>query len=379
MSQEKNALIATAAVALLLAVFALWRSADAAKQPAETLAVPDGMIGPFKGAICGGWRIGKDRIAVQADPDLAIRIYDVRDKSKPALVKSLPCPALPFMAVAVTESRLAWANIEAFEIADASNGKVLFKFPYKFENGECSAVARCEPKALVAWIEESERTYGESPDPGDVLVRAADCMTGELVLDKKVRRLESHQTFNHLAVAPDGSSLVFANDTSGVFSRIAIDLKSKDLLWNSRIEITNTVGGDIPNTLVYHPDGKSFYSDRGLVNRIDVLTGKDISKWGPVTYKGHGAIDKKVIDRRLITGNAELLAMDVSPDGKYVAVDTNGICGTVVFDVATGKEFKRIRTTQWPVEQPLFFSADSKGIWVAGTQDKVLKYFKIVP
>ena len=147
-------------------------------------------------------------------------------------------------------------------------------------------------------------------DPGEVLVRVADCMTGELVLDKKVHRLDSHQTFSHLAIAPDGSSLVFANDTCGVFSRIAIDLKSKELLWNSRIEITNTVGGDIPNTLVYHPDSKSFYSDRGLVNRIDTLTRPP---WPLCTMERFEASPVFDRDEMFVRGHEQLYCLGRTP------------------------------------------------------------------
>ena len=70
------------------------------------------------------------------------------------------------------------------------------------------------------------------------------------------------------------------------------------------------------------------------------------------------------------------MAVDVSPDGKYVAVGTDYTTRAIVWDVASGDCLKSVDVSKYPVGA-LFFSNDSRGFWAAGTLDKQLRYWPL--
>jgi WD40 repeat protein len=304
-----------------------------------------------------------------------IHVWDVSDLQNPALVVSRKSPgSFAHYSCAVSEDWLAWFEVypgdQQFKVIEASSGGVLFEVPHRGKEFTCEAIARNELKHLVAWVEEPDRFSVR----GDMFaIRAIDCVSGSLVLDidvPKLRRGASMESMGGcaLAISPDGSTFAFGTAhtarTLGV-----LDLNAKKVIWY-RI---NAEHG--PYAIVYHTDGKSFFTSNtdGTVARYDTQSGALLSKWGPLTFPSGGGIFPVPVG----SAHARLLAIDVSPDGKYLAVDTEASLGVVVYDIATGAEFKRIRASKYPIEGALFFSADSKGIWAGGTADRQLKYFKL--
>ena len=72
-----------------------------------------------------------------------------------------------------------------------------------------------------------------------------------------------------------------------------------------------------------------------------------------------------------------LLAVDVSPDGKTVAVGTDYTSKVMLWDVASGRSAGEIEAFDSPVESVVLFDSESKGIWAAGSQDKYIRHFKL--
>jgi WD40 repeat protein len=331
-------------------------------------AAPEGATPEISSTIIGAWRLGTAQVAGNS-LDNKLRVWDVSDVAKPVSVRALQTPAHIPRICAVSESTAAWVRArssdeDSLEIVHLSSGDVRFSIPCGL--GECAGLARHERKGLVAWLQQPR-------EKGFFRLRVADCATGQMTVDLKIRTIFSGSSMERmhgaLAISPDGGIAAFgacmASNTLG-----AANLTEGKVLWY----VSNPDPG--PRAIAFHSDGESFFisTQNGWVVRYETASGRILSRWGPITFKTNGGFPGPAT----ATAHARLLAIDVSPDGKYLAVDTEASQGVVIYDIANGAELKRIRASQYPIEQALFFSADSKGIWAAGSVDNQLKYFKIV-
>jgi WD40 repeat protein len=330
-------------------------------------ATPDVSTPEVAATITGAWRLGPAKVAARSF-DYILHVWDVSELAKPVGVRTLETPASMADVCPVSETTVAWVREEIagedfVEIIDLSSGDV--RFAIGCGTRECTGFARNERKGIVAWIQQpSKKRFFR--------LRAADCLTGQVHVDLKINTIFSgssmERMYGGLALSPNGRVAAFGT-CSAARTLGAADLATGKLLWYRK----NPEGG--PWAIAFHPDGESFFigTQGGWVVRYETASGKMLSRWGPITFK----TDAGFLPRPTATAHARLLAIDVSPDGKYLAVDTEASHGVVIYDIATGSEFKKIRASEYPIEQALFFSADSKGIWAAGSGDTQLKYFKV--
>ncbi|MHC4715221.1 MAG: hypothetical protein ACYTAN_18445 [Planctomycetota bacterium] len=310
-------------------------------------------------ADCGDYvynagRVGEDAVYT-VTRDGQLQIWETDNLTKPLLTYKLPWFVEPWYVHALSKETAVWAHqfgmLEEFDvrIVDIANDKVLVRIP--FETNACAGIAKSDDGRFIAWTAQGGVSHG-TLDESVFRIRMASVDSGELLMDIEAKKLYDHQRFFYVDVDPSNKMIAFAS-SQGKAAIGVVDASSKTMLWLKAIP-------GIPYGVAVHPDGKSVFSGAAHgVGRFDSETGEQLSTW-PV-----GA-------------PARLLAVDVSPDGKYVAIDTEGAQGVAVFEVATGKVVKKIRASKYPIEKALFFSADSKGIWAAGSMDQTLKYFKIV-
>ncbi|MHC4714694.1 MAG: WD40 repeat domain-containing protein [Planctomycetota bacterium] len=298
--------------------------------------------------------------------DHYVHTWDISDVAKATLVNTVKIPRDCGSEVCpISSSMVAWDRQEDYEafvdIFDSDSGKVVVEF--SCADRHCAAIARNEDKGLAVWIEDSRKQRS-------FRLRTASVATKEILSDLEVPKTGSMERMGcGLAVSHDGTKVALGT-SDGAFTLGVADLTAGKVLWYGK----NSEAG--PQKIAFHPDGESFFisTQNGWVVRYETASGRILSRWGPITFKTTAGF----LPRPTATAHARLLAIDVSPDGKYLAVDTEGSHGVIIYDIATGMELKRIRVSQYPIEQALFFSSDSKGIWGAGSSERQLKYFKIV-
>jgi WD40 repeat protein len=335
------------------------------------LPQPDAATPVVQGTIRKAWRLKDSRIGAVTSKQVAY-VWDVSDVSSPRVlsqftVKKPLSDVIPVSENAIFATEVSSEGGRTAQVLDVRSETVLFAFPLNshfFKSFSFTAVSD-----LICVVED-ERFR---PDAEDVFVtvKVVNWQKHVVILDTKLKKPLRSAGFNGcpLEIAPDGKRVAFAT-RSGVGSLGVIEIETGQLAWCKEMS-------DIIGDVAWHPDGGSVFvgTCRGGVERHDAQTGELLERWGTLTFPTDGGMFPGT---PTVTGYANLLALDVSPDGKYLAVDTDGSLGVVVYDIAAGAEFKRIEISKYPIEQALFFSADSKGIWAAGSSDRQLKYFKVV-
>lgn len=153
-----------------------------------------------------------------------------------------------------------------------------------------------------------------------------------------------------LSFSPDGKKLVagmWFNESEPKYGQVvAWDLTKTPA---TRTVVVPKTG--LPRDVHFLPDGRSVvFGDRGLVRHVSVSDGKDL-----------GVLD-------CYPSDSEIVALSVSPDGKYIAV--GGSPKEVkVLEISSGKEIDQLRNDYDRVEG-IAFSPDGKSVLIGSKDSK---------
>lgn len=227
------------------------------------------------------------------------------------------------------------------------------------KGAEVVAIAADIRGEALAWVEEQVH------NPLSFRMRCVDVQTGKVKCDLEAPLVAPrYQRIGCLAFSPDGKTIAFAS-SEGKGAAGAVDIDSNVVLWH---RVTEPWGGIW--RIAFCPDSESFYAtdDCGQLTRYETKTGKVLWRT-EVKLPAYTPWGDQARER--------LLALDVSPDGKHVAVGTDYTKKVMIWEVSSGKRVGKIKVSKWPVESILLFSHDGKGIWAAGSQDRRIRYFAL--
>jgi WD40 repeat protein len=316
-------------------------------------------------------RVGNSMVfAVAGGPSSrTITVWQVLPDIK--MVREVGIPKTADYATMLNGTVAAWADQGlgaeyAVVVTDTETGDVACK--ERFRSGEdatwywCEALATDENGKFVAWLEQYFLA-------DHFVFRVLDVEKKTLICDMSIPIPYEYFSLAgaKIAFSPNGTRVAFSSYGGGGAVGM-IDLAAKKVLFCTEKNRT-------PYDICFHRDGKTIFTSSidGYVTQYDGETGAVAGEFGPLTFRTAGGLPHLPA----VNAQARLSALDVSPDGNYLAVDADAPIGVVVFEVATRNELSRIQASEYPVERCLFFSADSKGFWVAGSQDHQLKYFKV--
>lgn len=290
-------------------------------------------------------------------------IWDVRDQ--PRRVREYQEEAPIFRALFPISATLLARTMSQgrgqprlLQFVDISEGQVLQSHTVPAGEGVRAIAADTRGEA-VAWVEQ--QVY----DAKTFRLKVVDVKTGTVTCDVRAPLLApGYQEVECLAFSPDGETVAFGSST-GKPGVGLVDLKAQEVLWH---QVPQPRGGVW--RIAFHPDSESFYTSdsRGQLSRYATRSGELLWR-ATVEVPGRSPWGAQAMER--------LLALDVSPDGKYVAVGTDYSQTILMWDIASGERVARIGRFETPVESALVFSADSKGIWAAGSQDRRVRYFPL--
>jgi len=305
------------------------------------------------------WRFGGGVIAV--DTEQEYQLWDTGCAEAPVLRAGLP-ESVYRKGVPLGEHR--WAYAQDFwdpvqregycelAVLDLRDGKELLRVKRRME---IDGIAPTASSDLLVW---TERERAADVDTFRLRVVRAD--SWQVIADIVAPLVStSYQVVGTLGFSPDERLLAFGS-WSGKDSIGVLDLDAKHVLWQLG---EGTGAWDI----AWCPDSRSFFVSDGMcrIQRYDARTGEvlwseameTVHQW-PWAYPVY----------------AHPQALDISPDGRYLACAIYPTCEVIVWEVASGKRVKTLKAWKTPIYQALFFDWDSKGLWGAGALDTKLKY-----
>jgi WD40 repeat protein len=192
-------------------------------------------------------------------------------------------------------------------------------------------------------------------------IRVIDAQTWQTVVDVSSPRLGAHQVVWVPTFSPDERLLAFGSRSGGAVG--VLDLQTKQVLWH--------LGEDRwAWDIAWCPDGRSFFASDGMcrIQRYDARTGEVLWSEPMEIVPGTPLVPQ------LSRVYAHPQALDISPDGRYLACAVYPTCEVIVWEVASGERVKTVKAWKTPIDQALIFDWDSKGLWGAGALDTKLKY-----
>jgi len=326
----------------------------------ENIVPATSSIGCSDASVWRAKRLQSGKIAIVTSDEL--QLWEASNPKAPTVRMRLPDPGAVGKVSPISDVLAAWEDypnerkrvVKIFELATGNTRHV---FPLR-KPWEVEAIASSYRGNLLVWVEQQHPMRGNT-----FRMRVADARSGKIIADVVAPLVYPRtQTITALTIAPDEQTVAFGSWDGGAAVGV-VDVKNKKVLWHKKQE---PLGGTWK--IAYCPDSKSFFTtdDCGQLTRYETSTGKVLStfvvKLPALTPWGEQARES-------------LLAVDVSPDGKYVAAGTDYTRQVIIWEIASGKRVKTLKVSKYPVGV-LFFSEDGKGIWAAGTCDKKLRLFK---
>ena len=292
--------------------------------------------------------LGVDRIAVfTASARMQVWTLD----RQPTREVDVPVPdgVSLFETYPLSPTLLAWPHWtnRSVEIGELPSGKVICSFPVE-KGSQIIRLAVSRSGHLVSWIDEP------FADKGVCRIRLAETSTGNILLDMPVPLSWTGQMFDSLAISPDASVIAFGYGWGSPDVGV-VDIKTKAILWRKR-----DVGGGF--RMCFAPDSRSLFGAdaAGKLTQYETATGKVL--W-QVTVRSPGEWER-------------LVAVDVSPDGKRVAVGCDFSNRAIVWNIDSRKEIASFKASKYPL-WCVFFDPSGEGIWTAGTVDSVISYYPL--
>lgn len=298
-------------------------------------------------------------------------VLEVWDPEKPdAPPARIWRPMLPGDGCAVTDGLVAFpAGADTAEswplkwdveqpgvkVAELTSGAVVAEFPV--EHGWRVGSIGASPRGkYVAWTEEYwERIH----ELDEFRLKVADLQHKEVILNLTVKKENVYQKVSQLVFSPDETRLAFGA-WEGASGAGCASVSEGRILWQ-----TSEHGGGW--RIAFCPDGKTFFTILGsTLLRFETETGRMI--W---------STEVECADVWWTHGYDRLQALDVSPDGRYVAVFAEFQRKAMVWEVASGKLVRQLRVAQRSGEGELFFDRQMRGLWVAGPGENQLRLVRV--
>ena len=288
-------------------------------------------------------RLGTDRIAVFTAAG-RMEVWTLGTQPSRELDVPLPEKVYGSEVLPLSLTLAAWCHWtgRAVIVGELPSGKVA----RQFQNESVVLVAVDGCGRLVSWVDRD-------PAKGECRLRLAEAESGRLLLDIPLSPIATIECLDSLAISPDSSRIAFGVGSAGVYHVGVVDVASKSVLWQ-----TGEAGGAY--RIAFLPDSASFFA---------VDSGGRLTHYETATGRALWQVKVRPTWERLV-------AVDVSPDGKRVAVGCDFTRRAMVWDIGSQKQIAVIKPSMHPLWCVLF-DPSGEGIWTAGTVDSAISYYPL--